>query len=500
MHAVADGSVEPLRRNALIMVWDGLRPDMVSEDLTPRLHALAGAGTWFERSHAVVPPVTRCNSATLSTGSLPRHHGIPGNQFVMPRDDGVHLLNAADADDLEQLRPRRNGRLLLRRTLAELVSEVGGHTAIVGTGSPGAALLQHPQVRDGAPSGDAIYNHTLWLGSSREDVEAELGPMPESSVPNTKQNGYFTKLITDLLLASSESPALITFWHTDPDRTTHRQGVGHPDAIGALSDADRNLGSILDSLVATGRADSTNVIVTSDHGFATVAERVDINELLAREGAKEGAESSDVTTAGPAIFITTPGISDEGRQRATAAVVRALQSERTVGSIFTGARGAPTVLGTLPLSVVGQGGDLAPDVLFSFNWSDAPNEHGYEGVRPAGVASKADHGALSPWEMRNTLVATGPDFRRGYVSRLPVGIIDVMPTLAHTMGLDPGSDVDGRVLHESLTESGTQVAGPTGRDPHSQLLERSAGAYRQRLQLSLYGGSTYVDFGEAARI
>jgi hypothetical protein len=53
MHAVADGS-ELLRRNALIMVWDGLRPDMVSEDLTPRLHALAGAGTWFERSHAVV--------------------------------------------------------------------------------------------------------------------------------------------------------------------------------------------------------------------------------------------------------------------------------------------------------------------------------------------------------------------------------------------------------------------------------------------------------------
>jgi arylsulfatase A-like enzyme len=496
---MADRSVEPLRRSALIMVWDGLRPDMVSADLTPRLHALAAAGTWFERSHAVVPPVTRCNSASLSTGSLPEHHGIPGNQFVMPGDDGVHLLNAADADHLELLRPLRNGRLLLRRTLAELVSEAGGHTAIVGTGSPGAALLQHPQVRDAASSGDAIYNHSLWLGSSREDVEAELGPMPESSVPNTEQNSYFTKLITDLLLASSEAPALITFWHTDPDRTTHRQGVGHPDAIRALSDADRNLGSILDALVATGRAGSTNVIVTSDHGFATVAEHVDIDELLAREGAKETAESSDVTAVGPAIFITTPGISDEERQRATAAVVRALQSERAIGSIFTGARGAPTISGTLPLSAVGQGGNLAPDVLFSFNWSDAPNEHGYKGVRPAGVAIKADHGALSPWEMRNTLVAAGPDFRRGYVSQLPVGIVDVMPTLAYTMGLDPGFDVDGRVLHESLTESRTQVAGPTSPDPQSQLLERSAGAYRQRLQLSLYGGSTYVDFGEAAR-
>ncbi len=496
---MADDSIEPLRRNALIMVWDGLRPDMVSEELTPRLHALAGAGTWFERSHSVVPPVTRCNSASLSTGTLPEHHGIPGNQFVMPLDDGVHLLNAADADHLEQLRPLRNGRLLHRRTLAELVSEVGGHTAIIGTGSPGAALLQHPQVRDRSSSGDAIYNHSLWLGSSRKDVEAELGPMPEASVPNSEQNVYFTKLITDLLLTSSEAPALITFWHTDPDRTTHRHGVGHPDALGALRDADRNLGTILDALDATGRADSTNVIVTSDHGFATVAERVNIDELLAFEGAKERADSSDVTTAGPAIFITTPGISDEERRRATTAVVRVLQSEHTIGSIFTGARGRPPVFGTLPLSAVGQGGDLAPDVLFSFNWSDAPNEHGYEGVRPAGVAIKADHGSLSPWEMRNTLVATGPDFRRGYVSWLPAGIIDVMPTLAHTMGIDPAFDVDGRVLHESLTESVTQVAGQTSPDPHSQLLERSEGAYRQRLQLSLYGGSTYVDFGEVER-
>ncbi|HJM76380.1 MAG TPA: alkaline phosphatase family protein [Dehalococcoidia bacterium] len=496
---MADGSVDRLRRNALIMVWDGLRPDMVSEKLTPRLHALAGAGTWFERSHSVVPPVTRCNSASLSTGTLPEHHGIPGNYFVMPRNDGIHLLNAADADHLEQLRPFRNGRLLLRRTLAELVSDVGGHTAIVGTGSPGAALLQHPQVRDGAFSGDAIYNHSLWLGSSREDVKSELGPMPEASVPNTEQNVYFTKLITDLLLTSSEAPALITFWHTDPDRTTHRHGVGHPDALRSLRDADRNLGTILDSLDATGRADSTNVIVTSDHGFATVTERVDVDELLAREGVKERPESSDVTTAGPAIYITTPGISDEERGRATAAVVRALQSERTIGSIFTGARGAPIVSGTLPLSAVGQGGDLAPDVLFSFAWSDAPNEHGYEGVRPGDLAIEADHGALSSWEMRNTLVAAGPDFRLGYVSQLPAGIVDVMPTLAHTMGIDPGVDVDGRVLQESLTESGAQVDGQTSPDPHSQLLERSAGAYRQRLQLSLYDGSTYVDLGEAAR-
>ena len=49
---------------ACIMVWDGLRPDRVSQEITPNLWRLAEAGVWFERSHAVYPTLTRANSTS----------------------------------------------------------------------------------------------------------------------------------------------------------------------------------------------------------------------------------------------------------------------------------------------------------------------------------------------------------------------------------------------------------------------------------------------------
>ena len=54
-----------LRRRAIVMVWDGLRPDYISPVTTPRLHALADHGVRFADSHSIFPTVTRCNAAAL---------------------------------------------------------------------------------------------------------------------------------------------------------------------------------------------------------------------------------------------------------------------------------------------------------------------------------------------------------------------------------------------------------------------------------------------------
>ena len=49
------------KRRVLILVVDGLRPDYVTEDLMPRLNALAEAGFRGLAHHAVIPTVTRVN-------------------------------------------------------------------------------------------------------------------------------------------------------------------------------------------------------------------------------------------------------------------------------------------------------------------------------------------------------------------------------------------------------------------------------------------------------
>src|ERR671917_408146 len=124
-------------RRAFVMVWDGMRPDLISPELTPSLWALAEGGVRFAESHAVFPTVTRINSATLATGCLPSGHGIVGNSLYAAAVDPNGPFNTGDHRALEALIRLRGGRLLPRDTLADRVAEAGGRTVVVSTGSPG---------------------------------------------------------------------------------------------------------------------------------------------------------------------------------------------------------------------------------------------------------------------------------------------------------------------------------------------------------------------------
>src|ERR1700704_4387335 len=129
---------------ALLMVWDGLRPDLVSAERTPNLWRLAEQGVWFERSHAVYPTLTRANSPAISTGCRPGSAGVPGNSFCLPSADGPVEYNTRDAANPPPLADAYGRPLLLVDTLADRVHRAGGTTVVVGSGSPGSALLQHP--------------------------------------------------------------------------------------------------------------------------------------------------------------------------------------------------------------------------------------------------------------------------------------------------------------------------------------------------------------------
>ena len=52
-------------RSNLLLVIDGLRPDYVTPEIMPRLHALGQRGIVFEAHHSVFPTVTRVNSSSM---------------------------------------------------------------------------------------------------------------------------------------------------------------------------------------------------------------------------------------------------------------------------------------------------------------------------------------------------------------------------------------------------------------------------------------------------
>ena len=91
-------------------------------------------------------------------------------------------------------------------------------------------------------------------------------------------------------------------------------------------------------------------------------------------------------------------------------------------------------------------------------WEDGENRHGVRGLSAGqgGIAVGAgDHGGISPFEMRNTLIAAGPHFRAGTVSDVPCGIVDIAPTVLHCLGVTPPAEWGGRVLAEALRDGGT---------------------------------------------
>ena len=58
-------------RIVILMVWDGLRPDFVTQRDTPNLFRLAREGVRFDKHHSIFPTLTMVNATALATGAPP---------------------------------------------------------------------------------------------------------------------------------------------------------------------------------------------------------------------------------------------------------------------------------------------------------------------------------------------------------------------------------------------------------------------------------------------
>ena len=78
------------------------------------------------------------------------------------------------------------------------------------------------------------------------------------------------------------------------------------------------------------------------------------------------------------------------------------------------------------------------------------------------------------------------------MSSLPTGIVDVLPTVLHLLGLDPPRRVQGRVLREALTAH-ADVPPPAATEQIVSA-ETNAGP-RAHLSLSTVAGTCYLNRG-----
>src|SRR5881396_1746570 len=117
-------------RRVVVVVWDGMRPDFVTEQNTPTLWKLAREGITFRNHHAVYPSATMVNGTAMVTGVYPGKNGIIANHVYRPDIDPHHSIDVELPAVVKKGDEVSGGKYILVPTIAELVQHAGGRTVI----------------------------------------------------------------------------------------------------------------------------------------------------------------------------------------------------------------------------------------------------------------------------------------------------------------------------------------------------------------------------------
>ena len=226
-----------LRRRALIIGWDTLRPNMITSEITPVLRRLAEQGVQTARHYAPYPTETRVNAASLSTGCWAGRHGIVGNEFYMPGVGPEHI-NTGNHGHLFALEATGES-IQLAASMAQRLASQGLGMAVVSAGTPGVTLMWDP-TRVGP-----VLDVWADFGDPRTlTIRRALAPPQARQTPNTPANRYAARVVTEHFL-SREDLSVCVLWCNEPDHSQHHCSLGSPEATQALRDNDALLEEIL---------------------------------------------------------------------------------------------------------------------------------------------------------------------------------------------------------------------------------------------------------------
>ena len=188
----------------------------------------------------------------------------------------------------------------------------------------------------------------------------------------------------------------------------------------------------------------------------------------------------------------------------TRRLVEFLEQSDFAGVIFT----KQPMDGTFALEQANIQSDRAPDVVMAFRWDASKNQFAAPGMIDADwqrAAGKGTHATLSRFDMHNTLIAAGPDFKRGETNDVASGNVDLAPTILQILGIKPPEKMDGRILSEAMTGRVGALRRPdaAARRPYeANTIEATkhfrSGTWRQSLQISRVGPTMYLDEGNGA--
>src|SRR2546423_14394045 len=188
--------------HVVLVVWDGMRPDFVTEKYAPTLDKLARDGVRFRNHHAVYPTATDVNGAALATGCYPNRNGLAANLEFRPAINSRQPIDMGDPDSIKRGGEISGSKYLAVPTFVELLRTAGKKVALVG-----AKSVAMPFDRDNDWTVVRIKGKPLTIfaaapldSSARDEMIKLLGPIPDDPRATTAQrNDFATRALTEFL-------------------------------------------------------------------------------------------------------------------------------------------------------------------------------------------------------------------------------------------------------------------------------------------------------------
>ncbi len=524
--------------NVILFVADGLRGSMVNDQSAPAVAGVAREGSWFRNGHALFPTFTTANASAMATGHYLGDTGDFSNTiytgFQVP-GAGSSITPFLEADPvLGDVDEHFGGNYLDEATILKLAREKGFSTASIGKLGP-VLIFDHTErtgqmtviVDDqtgtpkGIPLSQEISDRLKSLGlplaapSRGENGKSGDSKMPGTHSANVVQQDYFAAVATRAVLpmfANRDKPFVLVFWSRDPDGTQHNQGdsllklvpgINGPTSLASIRNADDDLARLRAAVAELGLKDTTDIIVTADHGFSTISKQsatsaaakqhfedvpdglltvgflaYDLSQALALPLIDPDNGYGPVPAGGhlkcgngliggdkdhPKVVVAANGGSDliylpDGDKEVAKQVVDALLTQDYVSGIFVDPKlgSFPGTLSLADINLQGSAVTPMPAIAVSFRSFDTvcgePARCAVEVADTGLQQGQGMHGSFSRADTWNFMAATGPDFRAGFIDAAPASNADVGRTIAKLLDLptaDKGKLI-GRVLDEAM--------------------------------------------------
>ncbi len=238
----------------VLISLDGFRADYLDLGLTPNIARIAREGT---RASMVpsYPSLTFPNHYTLVTGLRPDHHGIIHNSMS---DAAIGTFRVADRNAVGDSR--------------------------WWNGVPIWVTAEQQGVRTAS---------WAWPGSA-----AEISGVRPSQWKPYDENIAPARRIDDVLAwldqPAATRPRLVTLYFEQIDGAGHEYGPDSPQVRDELAALDTQIGRLYDTLRQRGQLDGLNLIVVSDHGMASVAHKLAVEDMVPAADATVVADGQSI--------------------------------------------------------------------------------------------------------------------------------------------------------------------------------------------------------------